>query len=333
MRQILVGHNNQKEFFKKAIDSDRLSHAYILAGINGIGKKLFAINLSKSLLCENGSFFEDCQCTSCRQIDNNLHGDLHFYSGKTIVKTDKGEKEENQLKIENIREIIEISSETALYGKYKIFILDEADRLAGTGQAVAANAFLKTLEEPAPNTIFILITSKLDLMLPTIKSRCNIINFNSLSKEEIEKVFIQNNFFKDEEIDKEDVENINDYSYIFENNKLRDDIYKISNGSVGRILNLTDLNIHDTVELLLNNRFIEFRQEVLKINDFNTLRLLVESVYPISLDRFKKSNNFIFSNYGDYLLELLSKFNYNINLDLAKNNFASISIEVFSERV
>ena len=339
MCKILIGHNSQRDFFKKAISNDRLSHAYIFTGISGIGKMLFALNLSKSLLCDNQLFFEKCNCRQCIDIDNFIHPDVHIYSGRKIIKNEKEEKEENQLKVENIREIIEISNESTIIGKYKIFILDDADRLAGTGQGVAANAFLKTLEEPAPNTIFILVTSKLDLMLPTIKSRCNIINFNSLNKSEIEEVFIQNDFFKKDEINdnleiKEEIENDSiDFSSIFENNKLKEDIYKISNGSVSRIIKLTELHIYSIIEKILNGNFIEFRKDVMKINDINTLRLLIESIYPLSLDRFKKSNKMIFSNYGDYLLELLGKFNYNINLDLTKNNFVSISIEVFSERI
>lgn len=298
MRSTVKGHLKQIEFFERALKNNRLSHSYIFSGISGIGKRLFAVNLARSLFCKEGSFFEDCSCPACIQVKNGVYPDLHIYSG-------------SDLKVENIRELSENAGMTALSGKYKVYILDEAEKLSNSGQVVAGNAFLKTLEEPSADSIFILITSKYDLILPTIRSRCSLVNFSPLSEDNMAEIL--------KEINPEVLSD----KYIL----------KMAGGSIEKALFFYEQGVDKIVALVEEGRVEKFADYMQNIKDVKVLKALMESFYPSSLEKYKQTGNMVYSLYGDYILEYIKRLNYNINIDLAKNDFVSKTIEVFSERI
>lgn len=168
----VVGQDLARQFFARAIEGGRLSHAYLFAGLEGVGKELFAQELAAALLCRNGPHSACGECVSCRMLVSGNHPaftKLAPEAGKT-------------LEIDTIRATIESLS---LRGAdRRVFILDQVDRLT----IPAANAFLKTLEEPPSGIIFILITSRPAQLLDTIHSRCHRVPFQPLQREEFDQV-------------------------------------------------------------------------------------------------------------------------------------------------
>ena len=182
----IIGQQRALDILRGCIARDRIPHALFFAGDEGIGKKLTAVNFAKALNClkEQGDDLfaineessassgldeiDNCGvCASCRKIDKGNHPDV-----KMIVPEGDG----GQITVSVIRELEESLSYKPFEGKWKIAIIDNADRLNQS----AANAFLQTLEEPSPASILILISSRPDMLLPTIRSRCQRINFTTL---------------------------------------------------------------------------------------------------------------------------------------------------------
>jgi len=133
-----------------------LHHAVILYGPMAPPIRDLATRLAKTLNCLNGSTGDDC--TSCQRIDRRTHPDVHF------IEVD-GEKK--MISVEQIRDIVSSATLRPYEGRTKVFIIDPADALSISG----SNSLLKTLEEPARDTVFLLITRTPDLLLPTIRSR------------------------------------------------------------------------------------------------------------------------------------------------------------------
>ncbi|BAI79580.1 conserved hypothetical protein [Deferribacter desulfuricans SSM1] len=169
---MFVGHKHLKSYFKTILINDTFHPAYIFAGNEGVGKKFFAINLAKAAHCKDEKFFEECSCNSCIQIDQNTHPDVILLN-------------ENDLTIDNIRDLNERAFLSSFTGKRKFFILDNFHKI----KREAANAMLKTLEEPPLDTTFILVTHNYEMIIPTIRSRCIKINFHRLPKDEIAQIF------------------------------------------------------------------------------------------------------------------------------------------------
>lgn len=290
----MQGHNKQKDFFERTIKSGRLTHAYIFSGPEGIGKKLFAINVAKSLMCEKGSFFEECDCQPCRSIEMGAHPDFYIFSG-------------DELNVENIRKIAETAAMTPLSGKWKVFILDKAEILSNI-QIVAGNALLKSLEEPGANSIFFLITSRYDSVMPTIRSRTNRVNFSNLSFDET-KITLEK--IRPEE-------------------KFLDRIALQSGGSISKALKIMEGNVMTVCDFLAEKDYKRFAESFLGIKGKDDLKIATEFVYRNSLDRFKNSGGeYKFFLHGEYMLEILKRLQYNINVDLLKADFLSKTIEVY----
>ena len=133
-----------------------LHHAIILHGPSPFLLRDTALRLAKTLNCLNGSTSDDC--ASCQRIDRRTHPDVHFIEAAEDRKL---------ISIEQIRDIVSEASLRPYEGRNKVFIVDPADGLSVSG----SNSLLKTLEEPARDTTFLLLTRSPDLLLPTIKSR------------------------------------------------------------------------------------------------------------------------------------------------------------------
>lgn len=143
----------------------RLPHALLLAGPAGIGKEAFAEHLAHLLLCHRPQQGQACgQCRSCELIASGGHPDL-FHLGP--------EEEGKQIRVDQVRELTSVLHSTAQQGGYRVMIMEPAEAL----NVAAANALLKTLEEPGSDTMMILVSHQLGQLMPTIRSRCQRIDF------------------------------------------------------------------------------------------------------------------------------------------------------------
>lgn len=176
----IVGQDRAVGILLRTLRRGKIPSSYLFAGESGIGKRLAAINLAKALNClgeaqgaENEERDACDECASCKKIDAGIHPDFLVIS-----------PESDQIRIEEIRAIDDVLSLKAFEGRYKIVIVDDAD----TMNQYAANAFLKTLEEPPGNSLIILISANPDRLPDTIRSRCSRVNFTPLSLEACEEV-------------------------------------------------------------------------------------------------------------------------------------------------
>ena len=157
--QDILGNDMIKEHFQKAIEHNKISHAYILTGEEGTGRKSIANAFSMALLCEKGGKEPCMVCHSCKQVLSGNHPDLIY------VKHEKP----NSIGVDDIREQINDTIMIRPYSSfYKIYIVDEAEKMTVQAQ----NALLKTIEEPPAYAVIILITTNQEAFLPTILSRC-----------------------------------------------------------------------------------------------------------------------------------------------------------------
>jgi DNA polymerase-3 subunit delta' len=164
------GHDVLVRAFERAVRRGRLAHAYLFTGPPGVGKRLFAAELAKALFCDDpppGRFDSCDHCPACVQIDAGTHPD-YFQAG---LPPDK-----HEWPIEQMRELLRGFALKSARGKGKVAVLDDADEF----NEESGNAFLKTLEEPPPRSVIILIGTSPDLQLPTILSRCQVVRFAPL---------------------------------------------------------------------------------------------------------------------------------------------------------
>jgi len=164
----IIGHESQLESIERDIQSNNLSHSYLFSGSNNIGKYTVAKKITGILQCDDG-FCHSCK--TCIQIEKGSHID-------TIELVDDGES----IKISDIRILIKRLSLSS-QSKYKILLIQNIERMT----IDAANSFLKSLEEPSKNTIFILTTNNINRVLATILSRLRILKFNVNSPVYLEK--------------------------------------------------------------------------------------------------------------------------------------------------
>jgi DNA polymerase-3 subunit delta' len=173
--QRVRGHQTVVELFRQALKRGRLAHAYLFVGSPGVGKRLFAGELAKALLCEGAApeALQACDhCPACVQVEAGTHPDFFAVSRP---------EESLEVPIDAIRELCRTFSLRSARGHGKVALLDDADDL----NDAAANCFLKTLEEPPPRSVLILIGSGAERQLPTIVSRCQVVRFAPLPDAEM----------------------------------------------------------------------------------------------------------------------------------------------------
>jgi len=166
----ILGHSKQINLLRQAIQHGRVPHAYMFSGVSGSGKRLVAENLAKVLNCQNPVDPENslaaCDgCSACNKIAHRSHPDIYFV-----------EADGKFIKTEQLRDILKSVSFKPYEGRWKIFIINDAEKLHGN----AANVLLKTLEEPTERTLFILVTAFPQQILKTVISRCQQIKFGGI---------------------------------------------------------------------------------------------------------------------------------------------------------
>lgn len=175
----IVGQDEAIELLRSAVAADRLAHGLIFAGPAGVGKATTAAALAGMLLCKRPGKAGACgSCESCRLLDSGNHPDFHRITRDLIRYHDKtGKSKGIDLSVNVLRpELMDPASRTAALGGAKVFVIEEAH----TMNLPAQNAILKTLEEPAGRTAIILLTDQSDALLPTIRSRCQMVRFRAL---------------------------------------------------------------------------------------------------------------------------------------------------------
>ena len=176
----VIGHEQPKRFLQAALQSDRLAHALLFHGPDRIGKRLTAQVLAQAVNCEAEPALSPSDacgtCRSCRQIGIGSHPDV------TMLEATSGKGETEQT-----REIESRFIYRPLVGNRKIVVLDNADLL----RQEAANALLKTIEEPPPDSLIILVSAHPESLLPTIRSRCQELRFAPLALGLVTDVLIQ----------------------------------------------------------------------------------------------------------------------------------------------
>src|SRR3954449_2242929 len=169
----VIGQEHVVRTLRNAIEQGKVHHAYLFVGSRGTGKTSMAKILAASLNCVNGPTVTPCgECESCRTIASATSLD--------VIEMDAASNNS----VDDIRDLRERVNFAPVAGRHKVYILDEAHMLS----TAAWNAFLKTLEEPPPNTIFVLATTEANKVLPTVVDRCHRFDFARPSVPQIAEV-------------------------------------------------------------------------------------------------------------------------------------------------
>ncbi len=213
------GHAEAKQTFQSAFATARFGQSYLFVGPDGVGKRLFAHELAKALLCERPPApLTACDsCPGCAQVEAETHPDF------LTLRTPEGKHE---LPVDDMREFCSRLSRKPSRGCRVVGIIEDADDF----NAESANSFLKTLEEPPPGAVLLLIATGIDRQLPTILSRCQVVRFRALSTTDVSAVLAG--------------QGIADPAR-------RDQLARLAGGSVARALALDDDTIWEVREALI----------------------------------------------------------------------------------
>ncbi|RMH54058.1 MAG: DNA polymerase III subunit delta' [Bacteroidetes bacterium] len=214
----VLGQERVKQALQRAIASGRVAHAFLFHGPDGAGKRAMALAFARALQCERGGPEACGRCLACTKVSRMLHPDVHVllpypsdadeaevarrlqrlgeqpYAAVDFMRRPSLEDASRTSNKQAFYSVARLNEEVRramsfkpLEGRYKIAILTDADVL----RVEAANAFLKLLEEPSPQTVFILTTSRPDRLLPTIVSRCQRLRFDPLPAALIEAALVE----------------------------------------------------------------------------------------------------------------------------------------------
>jgi len=320
LKETIIGNERAAEILEKGYKSDKLSHAYLFTGPDHLGKKTLALNFCRLLLSFRGEAEKSKRVEMAKSTDFSLRSvsfemtgsdDIQNNIDLTIVSPDE---EKKQITIEKIRDL---GKKMALYphsAKYKIAIIEQAEKMNKS----AANALLKTLEEPSKTAILILLASNSKNILDTIKSRCQLIKFLPVKKSLLEK-FLKNKIESEEEIER--IIEIAGYrpgkviEFVNDKNKIKEAINNLS-------------KISDTINKKSENEKLDEAEEISKkeINEIvSILNLLVIYLRRYLIKEYKNNN----INKNNLLkikerIELVGKTKENL---LTKNVNSKLAIE------
>ena len=175
----VVGHKDILKYISSAVENNRVSHAYILNGERGSGKRMLANLFATTLLCESGNSEPCGKCHSCRQAESGNHPD--------IIRVTH--EKPNSISVDDIRTQVNNTVDIKPYqGPYKVYIIPQADMMTPQAQ----NAILKTIEEPPSYAVFLLLTENAETLLPTINSRCVMLKLRNIKDTLIKKYLMEN---------------------------------------------------------------------------------------------------------------------------------------------
>ena len=172
----LVGQEEVKKFLLESIRADKVSHAYLFSGADGIGRKTFATYFAYHLMCHDNINYPCGSCESCILNESGTNPDII-----RVVKPD----DKNLIGVDEIRDMQDFISTAPGHSRYKVIIIEQAEKLSVQAQ----NALLKTLEEPPHYVVIILISSNDFQLLETVRSRTVKVEFRRYNNKEIIKAF------------------------------------------------------------------------------------------------------------------------------------------------
>ena len=190
MFSAIFGHHRLLSLLSRAIARDTLPPALILAGPSGVGKRRVAVEIARAMNCLQPRSTDEFEreacgkCASCRRIERGIHPDVIL-----IEPGDMG-----SIKIEAVRDVVDRAAYRPFEGRRRVVVIDDADALVDAAQ----NALLKTLEEMPPASIFVLVSSMPDALLPTVRSRCPRLRFGPLSATEVARALVRDHGYTDE---------------------------------------------------------------------------------------------------------------------------------------
>jgi DNA polymerase-3 subunit delta' len=239
---VCIGHEHNQHMLLEAYNHNRMPHGIILSGPKGIGKALLAHRIAAFLLhagitdpnalslfgdpppaLEHMNIPADSQ--AFRLIASGAHPDM-LNVGRAYDATK--DKFKDGVAVDDIRKVAPFLRKTASLGGWRVVIIDDADTMNRNAQ----NALLKILEEPPANTVLMLVTHRMGAMIPTIRSRCRVLNFSALSQTDFAKILSSSGHF-------------------LEDTKLQT-LYEFSKGSIGRALEFIEHGGLETLESILD---------------------------------------------------------------------------------
>jgi len=179
----IIGHEWAVEFLRRSIAGNRIAHAYLIGGPEGVGKALLALRLAQALNCEQGTPDPCLRCRSCQRIERGNHPDVRIAGMATQAAGAKADEaaRQKEVKIDTVREWQRDMMLKPYEGRRRVFILHDAEKLS----EAASNAMLKTLEEPPPYATLILVAHTAGSLLPTVVSRCQLLRLRPLPRAQV----------------------------------------------------------------------------------------------------------------------------------------------------
>ena len=286
----LIGNDEAKNSLRRLLSNGRLPGSLLFTGEEGVGKKLFALELAKALNCRNRQGIEACdECSSCKRISRstfppfgNEDDDKERLVWSEHADVAMARPYKQIIRIKPIRELDREANYRPFEGAARLFIVEDADYM----NEQAANALLKTLEEPEPTTHLVLTTTNPSALPATIRSRCQTIQLAPIAADDIEKFLVENNG-----LPKEDAQLL----------------ARISRGSLGRALGAdidTYRELRDAMLSVLNalvvtgdrEQLLSSAEELAAAKDrdeyeqlLEVLEVLIRDSWALSLGRPKES--------------------------------------------
>ena len=236
----IIGQERPVRILQSSLKKGDVSHAYLFYGPEGIGKRLTALNFAKALNCLSLDDDSCGECIHCKKFDNKNFPDF------LVIEPADG-----SIKIDIIRELQRKISYRPYEGKFKVIFIHGAEEMT----LGAANSFLKTLEEPPGATVFILVCHNFNLLLPTIISRCQKIQFNLIPVKTIKDILIK------------------------ENQITSEDAHLMASYSQGRLGKALEMGVRDTIEM--RNEILDLMQGV----SFDEMDLILKKNKAWSSDK------------------------------------------------
>ena len=345
----LILNHNVWEKLSSAVNNNKVPNAFIFSGIDGTGKEAHAIEFSAFLNCKRAveKKYPCGDCRSCLKIRSLNHEEIYLIhptpppknksdsnlDQKVIEEIHKNYKQKLQnpyhkIKIGNSK-TIPIASIRGLKKKlffsksdenWSVVIISDAEKLC-TQRAEAANSLLKILEEPPERTLFILISSNINLLIPTIQSRCQKIYFKEYSNSELKS-----------------------YAKKHLNLESLDEIIDLSMGSIGQLINTnsdTSQNVKEMVDFFYDNDILSIEKLLLSFNKIkknsndelikflNILKITAKDLYLMSVDIETKSLSFNFLNRNyNKIINSYPKSNWKDIVQLIDDSIANFSKNV-----
>ncbi|MEE8363448.1 MAG: DNA polymerase III subunit [Dehalococcoidia bacterium] len=192
-----IGHEGASRFLQRSVVSGRLAHAFLITGPAHVGKAALALDLARAVNCggEGPPAERPCgECAACGRITRGVHSDIVVIDERTPItgaagaqaSTEEQDSRRTMISIDHIREMQHRAALNSFEGGWRVFIIDGADRMSPE----APDALLKTLEEPPPNVLIVLLAQSDELIPETIVSRCQRVKLRHVPAEEIERALL-----------------------------------------------------------------------------------------------------------------------------------------------